>query len=132
MIRDVLLSAEVQLAEPPPLGPPDLEDPRWYTPVAVRRLVRPFAPGGPRGPALRIALLDAIRDLRAKMAELKLQGRDRRPYRPVASDDRAVVHFAIGVFPLCAWCSYEGDDPRAMDAWWELNVTILVDDDLLE
>ena len=93
--------------------------------------MQPFAADASERP--RTALLDTIRDVRAKLAELKVRPQDCRPCRSVAWDDRAIVPFAVGDLTLCALAAHgaEGEDPRAPAAWWELSVAILVDDDAL-
>jgi hypothetical protein len=145
MITEALKGAEVPLADAPgavaPLGIGE-----WYSEASIRRLVQPFGPGGPE--RVRVALLDNIRDLRAKLAQLKIAGHHVRPWIPPRSDDRAIVHFEIGVFPFVAlahadnWISSSQEAegvcvdttliPADAECWWELIVGLLVEDDALQ
>jgi hypothetical protein len=145
MITDALKGAEVQLVDAPgPVAPLGIDE--WYSEASMRRLVQPFGPGGPE--RVRVALLDNIRDLRAKLAQLKIAGSRVRPWAPDRYDDRAIVHFQIGVFPFVALAHadhrYESSSevsdvlitstivPADAECWWELIVGLLVEDDALQ
>jgi hypothetical protein len=145
MIEGALKGAEVQLVDAPgPAAPLGIGE--WYSEASIRRLVQPFGPAGAE--RIRVALLDNIRDLRAKLAQLKIAGSRVRPWLPRGYDDWAVVHFQIGVFPFVAVAhadhrydsaSEVSDEvisstivPGDIDCWWELIVGLLVEDDALQ
>jgi hypothetical protein len=135
-IRQVLEEAGVKLQSWPPPAPEAIEElRRFYTPLAVRRLVRPF---GGDAEALRTAVLDSIRYIRAKVEELIRRDKTcwslLRPYRPVAGPTRAVVH-CLTQFPMCVLAiadDSQGQDPEAPGTWWKLTVVIMVENDALD
>jgi hypothetical protein len=138
LIRHYLRSAEVtdfiEPADPTPQLPEFDLDPRFYTPVKIKRAVRPFAADQPGVPTFRDAILEGIRELRGVMRDYNLRPRDCKGYIPEGADEPcALVYFRLDGYVLAALAvPPEVDWFRGPEkTFWDLILAVNVDDEAM-